>query len=80
MSEDLSKYDISMATHWLECAHAIGLRRRVYRMHCRPLANTKLGKLKLLVFGERNWKLKDNPRIRIRYVDPGRVTLKESGK
>jgi hypothetical protein len=45
-------------------------------MDCIPKGVTKSGKMKILVFGERNWKNKDHIK-NIKYVDPTRVSLKQ---
>lgn len=63
---------IEYATHLLECAHCIGRGRSRYSMRCVPLGTTKSGKLKVLVFGERNLKGKDHIK-RTRYVEAYRV-------
>lgn len=61
------------ATHLLSCVHAIGLLRMEYRMHCHVLKDMGDGRLKILVFGERNWKGKEHI-SRIRYVPKWRIT------
>ena len=79
MNVDLTKYDISMATHWLDCSHGTCYNNiRHYTMHCLPLGKTKSGKMKLVVFGERDWKFEYRPKIKIRYVEPGRVNPKRT--
>ena len=65
----------SDATHYLKCKHCIGTNCSYYNMLCIPLGKTKSGKLKVLVFGERNWKYKEHIK-RIRYVDEYRVVPK----
>lgn len=65
----------SDATHYLKCKHCIGTSCSYYNMLCIPLGKTKSGKLKVLVFGERNWKDKEHIK-RIRYVDEYRVVPK----
>lgn len=62
------------ATHELLCSHAIG-RRAVshYCMRCHVLKVMPDGRLKVRVYGERNWKGKED-KWRIRYVDSDRVT------
>lgn len=72
MPIDLTKYSSHEATHLLSCAHAIGLRRREYSMRCIPLKETSSGRLKIVVFGERNWKHRDHLK-QIKYVDKDRV-------
>jgi hypothetical protein len=43
-------------------------------MYCILLGETSNGKAKMLVMGERNWKLRDNPKLSIRYVDFDKLT------
>ncbi len=59
------------ATHRLKCAHVCGWRKE-YTMLCIALGTTKLGKVKVMVFGERNWKETDHIK-RIRYVDSSKL-------
>jgi len=61
------------ATHRLRCAHVIGHNDRTYFMRCHVLKTMPDGRLKLLVFGERNWKNRDHVH-RIRYVEADRVS------
>lgn len=61
------------ATHLIDCAHAIGRNRREYQMRCHVLGKTKSGKVKVLVFGDRDWKGSDRL-SRIRYVFPYRIS------
>lgn len=63
---------VSDATHLLRCRHCIGTNCKEYYMACIPLGETKNGKMKVLVFGDRNWAGKDHLK-RIRYVEPYRV-------
>ena len=49
---------IEESTHHLECRHAIGSHGRDYHMRCILLGKTGRS-IKLLVFGERNWKGKE---------------------
>lgn len=62
------------ATHLLKCRHCIGRSCKEYFMACIPLGKAKNGKLKVLVFGDRNWAGR-NDRKRIRYVDEWRVVV-----
>jgi hypothetical protein len=63
------------ATHYLECSHCCNGKNqppKYYNMRCiilRPISQTRL---KILVFGERNWKNKEHIK-KIRYVDSSRV-------
>jgi len=59
------------ATHELICRHVCRW-TKVYVMRCHVLKTTASGKLKILVFGERNWKNKEHI-SRIRYVEADRV-------
>lgn len=77
MSKEITQYDISQATHYLECKHCIGRSCSYYVMDCIPLGETKSGKVKILVFGERNWKGKEHIK-NIRYVDAARLRAKQS--
>ena len=69
---DLSTYDASQATHGLRCSHSIGRSKRHYTMPCLILSKTKAGMLRIVVFGERDWKYKGHKK-RIRYVQPWRL-------
>ena len=59
-------------THKLECAHAIGLHRKIYYMDCIPLKTMPDGRIKVKVFGDRYWSGKEHL-SRIRYVQSRRV-------
>lgn len=65
---DLSKYDVSQATHKLKCRHAVGRNGSNYTMFCIVLRKTKSGRIKIVVFGDRFWRNREN-RKRIRYVE-----------
>lgn len=69
---DLSKYDVSMATHNILCRHAIGQNGFDYYMPCVVLGHTKSRMVKCVVFGDRYWRHKDHIK-RIRYVAPLRL-------
>lgn len=62
------------ATHHLHCIHAIGRSQKYYTMKCIPIGIMDDGRLKLVVFGERD----GNPWFRgkqsIRYVHQLRVS------
>lgn len=61
------------ATHLLRCSHCRGRSTTYYKMRCAVLGETKSGKVKIRVFGERNWAGRDHV-SRIRYVDSWRLT------
>ena len=75
IAEKYNKYRSKDSTHLLMCRHAIGKHGRDYEMPCIILKTTKNGKLKLLVFGERNWK-RNQEKKSIRYVDFKRIMSK----
>ena len=60
------------ATHLLRCRHCIGRSCKEYFMACIPLSEPKNGKIKILVFGDRNWAGKDHLK-KVRYVEQSRV-------
>lgn len=64
---DLSKYDVSDATHLLKCRHQIGRNGFNYTMPCLILDTTESGNIKVVVFGERYWKYKYHIK-KIRYL------------
>ena len=71
--ENLERKD---ATHKLSCRHAVNSRSGYdYYMDCIILKEMPNDRLKILVFGERNWKGKDHIK-KIRYVDNWRVREK----
>lgn len=59
------------AMHLLQCRHCIGRNREEYAMRCHILKDMG-NRLKVLVFGERNWKNREHIK-HIRYVDKYRV-------
>lgn len=62
------------ATHLLACKHCRNTDQcKYYDMYCILIGITKTGKAKVLVFGERNWKLKENIKLSIRYVNLKKV-------
>lgn len=70
---NLDKYSIKDATYLLSCSHCISSKHRMdYFMKCIPISKTKSGKIKIIVFGERNWKGREHIK-KIRYVDPFRL-------
>ena len=67
------------ATHNLFCSHCFCRNSRVYYdMDCIVLKEMPNGRLKILVFGERNRKGYDDKK-QIRYVDESRVKWKKGG-
>lgn len=60
------------ATHLLECYHCCRWVKR-YHMRCHILKEMPDGRLKLKVFGDRNWRDMEH-KSRIRYVPAHRVT------
>ena len=67
---------ISDCTHLLACRHCIGRSCRDYYMNCIVLGETKNGKMKIIVFGERNWRGKEHIK-RIKYVDKWKLYPKK---
>jgi len=76
---DISKYNIDQANERLKCSHNIGSHAFNYTMPCILLYQTKAGKWKIVVFGDR-WKNKEHVK-KVRYVWPyqikGKVTSDE---
>lgn len=74
MTRKIDTYTIDDATHFLRCSHCIGATvRRNYLMACLILSSeNKNGKVKILVFGDRDWAGRDD-RKRIRYVSENRL-------
>ncbi|KKL22275.1 hypothetical protein LCGC14_2437050 [marine sediment metagenome] len=70
---EIEKLTYEDATHNLLCRHAVGTHGYDYHMKCVILKEMPNRRLKLLVFGERNWK-RDKDKKRIRYVDAFRVS------
>ena len=60
------------ATHLLRCRHVIGHGVREYNMRCHILKSMGNGRIKVLVFGERNWENKEHVK-HTRYVEGYRV-------
>lgn len=71
----LDKYKIEDTTHNLLCRHAVGSHGYDYYMSCIILKKMSNNRLKVLVFGDRNWKGHDDKK-RIRYVESSRVSCK----
>lgn len=72
-ARSLSNVGLEAATHLLQCSHCRGRSTTYYKMRCAVLGETKSGKVKIRVFGERNWAGRDHV-SRIRYVDSWRLT------
>jgi len=73
MKIDITQLDSKNFTHYLQCRHCIGSDRcRVYYMKCILLDITKSGKIKIAVFGERNWKGREYIK-RIRYANSSSI-------
>lgn len=66
------------ATHLLICQHVCRW-TKTYAMRCHVLKAMADGRLKVLVFGDRNWKGREHL-SRVRYVEAGRVRLIEETK
>ena len=60
-------------THKLLCRHVIGRNSISYHMKCIPLGKMADGRMKVLVFGDRYWKGRDEIQ-KVRYVDAHRVS------
>lgn len=74
MSET-DKMTAANATHELACSHCCRW-EKFYMMPCHVLKEMPGDRLKVLVFGERNWKGRDHI-SRVRYVDKHRVHLRQ---
>lgn len=73
---NLDKYKHEDATHLLKCKHCVGTGRcKNYTMPAIKLKTMDDGRIKLVVFGERDWKGKENVK-KIRYVVSSRVSRK----
>ena len=68
----IEKATVEDATHLLSCKHCISRSCVNYSMKCLPLAKTKSGRVKILVFGDRNWAGKSHIK-KVRYVPDHRV-------
>jgi len=69
----MNKLTAKNTTHLLSCAHAIANHRREYKMRCHILKDMGDGRVKILVFGERDWKGKEHI-SHIRYIEKWRIT------
>lgn len=70
---------VADSTHYLACSHCIGPNRSNYRMKCTIIKTMGDGRLKVVVFGERNWKNRGYIK-QVKYVDAHRVTLQAKSK
>lgn len=68
-------YKRKNATHNLLCRHAVGRNGYDYYMACIPLKTMQDGRIKVLVFGDRNWKQNEEKQS-VRYVDSFKVSIK----
>jgi len=59
-------------THRLWMRHCIGKNCREYSLKCAYLSDTKAGKAKIVLFGERGYKTYSDKRS-IRYIDKDRL-------
>lgn len=64
------------ATHLLICVHAVGPARKAYLMPCHILKEMPDGRLKLQVYGERNWSDERRDKVSVRYVPASRVKVR----
>lgn len=71
---DLSGFDVSNATHLIQCKHCIGKNCKYYQMRGTWISKTNSGKIKMVVFGERNWKGKEHIK-NIRYFSEERLSV-----
>jgi hypothetical protein len=72
-----TEYTADDYTHRLMCRHCFGKSVKHYYMKCIKLGETKSGKVKVLVFGDRYWGRLEEQRIR--YVSPDRLLARRSG-
>lgn len=73
---ELDKYKIEDSTHLLNCSHCVGQNCKYYTMKCIVLKEINNSRLKIVVFGERNWKGYENKK-RIRYVFSSDVSIQK---
>jgi hypothetical protein len=72
MKQAIIELTHSDATHVLSCKHCIGKHCMNYYMKCIVIAECK-SSVKILVFGERNWKNKEHVK-RVRYVNRNKIS------
>lgn len=70
-TEQLRELTAANATHELACSHCCRW-EKFYLMPCHVLKTMSDGRMKVLVFGQRNWKGRDHI-SRVRYVEAHRV-------
>ncbi|MDG6423771.1 hypothetical protein QIT82_gp22 [Pseudomonas phage psageK9] len=70
----MSQLTAENATHRLSCVHRCKW-TKYYYMPCHVIKNMPGGRVKVLVFGERNWKGREQI-SRIRYVEAYKVEVK----
>lgn len=70
----MSEMTAANATHELACTHCCRWEKH-YMMPCHILKQMPGDRLKVLVFGERNWKGRDHI-SRVRYVEAHRVHVR----
>lgn len=74
VTKEITRTPYGTEEHYLECAHQIGISRKVYYMRCEVLKAMPDGRLKVRVYGDRNWRGYED-KSRIRYVQPNRVRV-----
>lgn len=73
MNSEYANIQRKDSTHKLSCKHVLNYSSRIdYWMDCTVLKEMPNNRLKILVFGERYWKRRDDKK-QIRYVDKFRV-------
>jgi predicted amidophosphoribosyltransferase len=72
MGLSVESLSVNQATHYLRCSHCIGPNEKHYVMRSVVLKDMGDGRVKLLVFGERNWAGRDHIK-KIRYVPKTRI-------
>lgn len=68
----LDRFVSANATHYLACSHCIGPNCEEYVMRCNVLKEMEDGRVKLVVFGNRNWRNTEHIK-RIRYAPKWRL-------
>ena len=71
--DPLDRFVSAEATHYLVCSHCIGPNCKEYVMRCILIKEMPDERVKLVVFGERNWQNKEHIK-RIRYVPKWRLS------
>jgi len=70
----LDRFVSANATHYLMCSHCMGQHCKDYVMRCIILKDMGEERVKVVVFGERNWRNKEHIK-RIRYVPKWRLSV-----